>query len=98
MASVAKPPPVPMVMECKDEWMEAAYKGMDALIARGVPFTADSLRDLVPVPRHPNWVGAVFTAYREHGFIRPLGYEQSRARSRRSGVLRRWAVVTDARR
>lgn len=92
-----KPPPVPMILDQKDEWMEAAYKGMDALIARGVPFTADSLRDLVPVPRVANWVGAVFSAYREHGFIKPVGFEQSRARSRRGGVLRRWAVVTDAR-
>lgn len=94
---MSKPLPVPMVLDNHDEWMDAAHKGMDALVGRGRTFTADDLRDIVPVPSNPNWVGTLFQAYKAHGYIRPVGHEVSRSRQRRGGVLRRWEVIREKR-
>lgn len=94
---MSKPLPVPMVLDDREEWMEAAFKGMDALVARGRDFSADDFRDLVPVPRVGNWVGSVFTAYQTAGYIKPIGFELSRAKSRRGGVIRRWEVIREKR-
>lgn len=91
--TTSKPLPVPMVLDQKDEWFEAANRGMDALIARNVSFTADDLRDMIPAPANSNWVGNVFQAYRSMGLIKTTGFEVSRSRSRRGGSLRRWVGV-----
>lgn len=89
----SNPLPVPMILDTRAEWFEAANAGMDALIARGNSFTATDLRDLVPMPANPNWVGALFKGYQSMKLIKPVGYEQSRSASRKSGVLRRWEPV-----
>lgn len=93
MESVSKPLPVPMVLDDRAAWFEAANKGMDALVARGYSFTADDLRDMIPSPSNPNWVGAVFTAYQSMGLIRYVQHERSRSRSRRGGAVARWTAV-----
>lgn len=90
---MSKPLPVPVVLDRKDEWFEAAKRGMDALVARGYSFTADDLRDMIPAPSNPNWVGAVFTAYQSMGLIRYVQHERSRSRSRRGGAVARWTAV-----
>lgn len=89
----SKPLPVPMVLNQRNEWFEAANAGMDALIARGNSFTADDLRDMIPAPASDKWQGALFKGYQSMKLIKPVGYEQSRSASRKSGVLRRWAPV-----
>ena len=89
----SKPLPVPMILDTRAEWFEAANAGMDALIARGNSFTADDLRDMIPAPASDKWQGALFQAYKSMKLIKPVGYEQSRSASRKSGVLRRWAPV-----
>lgn len=89
----SNPLPVPMVLDTRAEWFEAANKGMDALIARGHSFTADDLRDMIPAPSSDKWQGVLFQAYQSMKLIKPVGYEQSRHKSRKSGVLRRWAPV-----
>ena len=88
-----KPLPVPMVLDDRAAWFEAANAGMDALIARGGSFTADDLRDMIPAPSSDKWQGALFKAYQSMKLIRPVGYELSRSASRKSGVLRRWEPV-----
>lgn len=93
MESVSKPLPVPMVLDDRAEWFEVANRAMDALIARDVSFTADDLRDLVPVPANGNWVGSIFKCYQSMKLIRMVGFEVSRSRSRRGGSLRRWVGV-----
>lgn len=90
MILVSKPLPVPMVLDRKDEWFEAANRGMDALIAKGHSFTADDLRDLTPMPSNPNWVGNVFQAYQAMKLIRYVSHERSRSKSRRGGAVARW--------
>lgn len=93
MESVSKPLPVPMVLDDRAEWFEVANRAMDVLIARGVSFTADDLRDLVPMPANPNWIGAIFKGYQSMKLIRTVGFELSRSSSRRGGSLRRWVGV-----
>ena len=88
-----KPLPVPMFLDTRDEWMDAAERAMDVLVARGGSFTADALRDMVPVPGNPNWFGIVFRRFVNLGLIEQVGFELSRSKSRRGGVLRRWAPV-----
>lgn len=90
---MSKPLPVPMVLDDRAAWFEAANRGMDALIARNFSFTADDLRDMIPSPSNPNWVGAVFTAYQAKGLIRYVQHERSRSRSRRGGAVARWTAV-----
>ncbi|MFJ5105492.1 MULTISPECIES: hypothetical protein [unclassified Glutamicibacter] len=93
MESISKPLPVPMILDTRAEWFEAANAGMDTLIARNTSFTADDLRDLVPMPANPNWVGAIFKGYQSMKLIRTVGFELSRSSSRRGGSLRRWVGV-----
>lgn len=87
--------PTPMVLDTKDEWFEAADAAIVDLVNRGRPFTADDLRELVPAPGHPNWVGSAFQHAAGAGLIRQTGFEQSRTKSRNGGVLRRWAPQGD---
>lgn len=82
-----------MVLDDRAEWFEAANKGMDALIARGNSFTADDLRGMIPAPSSGKWQGALFKGYQSMKLIKPVGFEQSRHKSRKSGVLRRWQPV-----
>lgn len=90
--------PVPLALEYKDEWKEAFFDTISTLADDVESFTCDDLKTRLPEPGHPSWWGSAFRSAAARKLIRPVGYEQSRARSRRGGVLRRWAVVTDARR
>ncbi|MHC6175425.1 hypothetical protein [Glutamicibacter sp. X7] len=82
--------PVPMVLDTKAEWLEAAATAIADLASEGHTFTADAVRERIPAPAEPNWFGAAFSAARESGVIEAVGFELSRTRSRRGGVLRRW--------
>ena len=82
-----------MALDDRAEWMEAAEKAMFVLIGTGRTFTADDLREITPVPSNFNWPGLVFQSFEQQGYIAQVGFELSRSKSRRGGVLRRWAPV-----
>ena len=58
---------------------------------------ADDLRGICQemriVPHHPNVIGAVFNILRRRNLIKPDGYSQSLALSRRGGAIRNWVLA-----
>ena len=73
-------------------WADRAEHAMNTLTDRGLPFTADDLRDLIGdhEPHHPNAIGALFNAHRAAGHITPTGYHTSRHPKRNGGTQRTW--------
>lgn len=72
-------------------WRDCASRAIDHLAGTGQPFTAADLGELgVPDPDHPNRIGALFSAARNAGTIRPVGYTTSPTKSRHGGVVRVW--------
>jgi hypothetical protein len=68
--------------------------GIEHLAALGRHFTADDLWTLnVPMPAHPNQVGAAFSAARKQGVITSVGYAPSTRKGRNGSVVRVWVGV-----
>ena len=77
-------------------WAERAEAAMRQLEHRGLPFTADDLRNLIGPdisPHHPNAIGALFNAHRAAGYIQHTGWHTSTARKRNGGSHRVWTPV-----
>lgn len=54
-------------------------------------FTADDLHSLgIPLPPHPNHIGALFSAAHKAGLIQPVGYAPSAREGRNGSVVRTW--------
>jgi hypothetical protein len=78
-----------------DEWWAdgGAMRAIEDLAGRGVPFSADALRDdpwSLPDPPHPSQWGALFRQAAAAGLIVQVGYVASRHPSRHGGVQRLW--------
>lgn len=74
-------------------WRDGAWRALQVCVATDEVFSADTLRDdpfNLPEPRHPSQWGALFSAARAAGLIRPVGYATSATPSRHKGVLRLW--------
>lgn len=80
-------------LDDKAEWFELANTELDKLIATKHLFSADDLRDKLPEPGHPNWFGSVFLAASAKNRIKQMGFQLSRSKSRRGGVVRVWTPV-----
>lgn len=85
--------PAALTLDDRAEWFHDANEALDYLIGSRHLFSADDLRDKLPVPAHPNWWGALFGAAHRSGRIKPMGFQLSRSKSRRGGVVRVWAQV-----
>lgn len=83
----------PMALDQREEWFELAHAALDAVLAEGRQFTTDDLRDKVPAPGHPNWWGTFFAAARESERIKSIGFQLSKSRSRKGGILRIWTAA-----
>ena len=81
-----------------DGWTSLNLDAASADLAdRGVPFTADELRDdRFGLDCRPNEVGSAFARAHHRGVVRPLGFRESRIPSRRGGVQRVWIGTGDA--
>lgn len=80
------------------DWNRAAENAMRQLEHRGLPFTADDVRALIPEgvePAHPNAWGAIFNAHRRAGLITATGIHNSRWGKRNAGAQRIWQPTTN---
>lgn len=82
-----------MFLDTRDEWFAAANAALDDLIASKHLFSADDLRDKLPAPGHANWWGALFSGAKESNRIKAMGFQLSKSKSRRGGVVRVWTPV-----
>lgn len=57
---------------------------------RGVPFSANDIRPLLPATTRRPAIGARFMAARRRGFIRPVGYTPSTDPATRAHPVRVW--------
>ena len=71
-------------------WHEDALNTIRAFAASGLTFTADDLRNSIRPAPQPNDIGTVFRAARTLGIITCTGYTESKAKSRKHGVIRIW--------
>ena len=87
--------PMALTLDDKADWFTLANDELDILINTLHLFSADDLRDKLPAPAHANWWGSLFNAAHKSGRIKPMGFQLSRSKSRRGGVLRVWAQVIE---
>ena len=85
--------PIALTLDDRADWMQLANDELTVLIETRHLVTADDLRPLVPEPAHSNWWGALFNAAHKAGRIKPMGFQLSRTKSRRGGVVRVWTQV-----
>lgn len=79
-----------LVEAASDEMARAVVdQAITLYAASGRPFSANSLRDLLPDVR-PALLGARFYAAARRGLIRRIGYEQSTLRSTRRHPIAVW--------
>lgn len=79
----------PVVLEDLS-WHQDAVDTIAALAESGVVLTADDLRKIMRPAPHSNAPGTAFRAARLLGIISAVGYTESSAPSRKSGVVRQW--------
>lgn len=74
------------------EWDRGVVmQAIEHLARTGRPFTADDLHALgIPLPPHPNHIGALFSAARKSGLIEQVGYQPSAREGRNGSVVRQW--------
>lgn len=74
-------------------YREYVEDAIDALIAKGMEFTAEDIRMLIPKgvkPHHPNLMPAILGSLASRGRIRAVGHRQCTRPSRRAGWMRVW--------
>ena len=84
-----------ITLDDRQDWFDLANEALEHLIDTSYLFSSDDLRPLVPAPPVANWWGALFTAAHKSGRIKPMGFQLSRTKSRRGGVVRVWAQVIE---
>jgi hypothetical protein len=83
-------------MALDDCWTEDAIEAIEELAYTSPTFTADDLRAKMRPAPNPKMVGGAFTAAVSAGIITRAGYTESRAKSRRRGVIRVWTIARAA--
>ncbi|MBM4716196.1 hypothetical protein GS551_18730 [Rhodococcus hoagii] len=74
-------------------WLDHATTALDQCIRGAVPFSADTVRALIPhhvEAHHPNAIGALFNAARRAGRIAEVGYITPSRSSRHGNRNRLW--------
>lgn len=73
-------------------WVESAVNVIEQLARQYGTVTAEDLRKHHDEPEHQNQIGSAFRAAYAQKIITPVGYRQSRDKSRRGGAIRVWAL------
>ena len=73
-------------------WVESAVSVIERLAREQDTVTAEDLRKHHDEPEHANQIGSAFKTAYSQKIITPVGYRQSRDKSRRGGALRVWAL------
>jgi hypothetical protein len=71
-------------------WHANAEAVLRALAARGIPFTADQVRQSAGVPTSRNRVGILFALASQRGEIEAIAAVRSTSHSRRHGMVTLW--------
>lgn len=74
------------------DWTEQAVNVIERLAREHDTVTAEDLRREFEAPEHQNQIGSAFRSAYSQKIITPVGYRQSREKSRRGGALRVWAL------
>lgn len=73
-------------------WVESAVSVIEKLAREQDTVTAEDLRKHHDEPEHQNQIGSAFRSAYSQKIITPVGYRQSRDKSRRGGALRVWSL------
>lgn len=74
------------------DWLEQAVNVIERLARRQPTVTSEDLRREFYAPEHQNQIGSAFRVAYHRKLITPVGYRQSKDRSRRGGAVRVWAL------
>ena len=74
------------------DWHEQAINVIERLARTNGTVTSEDLRKHHEPPEHQNQIGSAFKTAYSQKIITPIGYRQSRDKSRRGGALRVWAL------
>lgn len=77
-------------------YREYVEDAVDALIGKGMEFTAEDIRMLIPKgvnPHHPNLLPAILGSMAANDRIRAVGHRRCTRPSRRAGWMRVWAAA-----
>jgi len=74
------------------DWAESAVRVIEQLARQYGTVTAEDLRKHHDEPEHQNQIGVAFKNAYHLKLIEPIGYRQSRDKSRRGGAIRVWSL------
>lgn len=80
-------------------WQQHADTAVRRLARTGQPFTADTVRAMIPNdirPAHSNAWGGLFSSWFHRGLIEPVGYTTGSRAVRHQGVQRLWRGIAEA--
>lgn len=74
------------------DWLEQAVTVIERLAREQSTVTAEDLRKHHEAPEHQNMIGSAFRVAYHQKIITPVGYRQSKDKSRRGGAVRVWTL------
>lgn len=74
------------------DWVEVAVNVIEQLARDQKTVTSEDLRRVFEPPEHANQIGSAFRAAYSKKIITPVGYRQSKDKSRRGGAIRVWEL------
>jgi hypothetical protein len=78
----------------KRTWIDESAAVLDSkLLRRGVQMTAETIRQYVTEPPHPNWIGCLTAALRCKGRIKEVGRVKSNRPERNGAKITLWEAV-----
>ena len=87
---------VDLVSEHNPDWVSDAASLIRLMAETREQFTSDDVRSVLPVPPHPNCLGAAFRIVSQSGGIRRVGFTTSRTASAHARVVGVWARTEDS--
>lgn len=75
--------------EVKNEWLKNAEKKFPFMILPE-EFTADDVRELLPSPVEPNWMGCLLAKLRNTGAVVKCGWAKTTRPERNGAEIRAW--------
>ena len=77
----------------EQDFATIAREIIESLIEGGEMFSSDDVWERMPKsiePSHPNILPSLFNSYSRKGLTVPVGYTQSKRKTRHAGVVRLW--------
>lgn len=87
-------PPLQLELSAlKRAWIDDVSPRVATMLPSLGTFTADDLRDKIPAPPQPNWIGCLFARLRNTGLIQEAGRVRPKRAERNGAKISAWRAA-----